>query len=304
MKSSVAAVVWSMIYLLLLLSLLTPLRVLTPFFLIVPGAVLFASQPFRTFAMCIIPVALILAIVNPLFLLPMAYFLIPALIMGRAYKKSVPAFHTLMIGTGVIIAEFLLLLLLATTFFHFDLSHYIRQIVTEMVAPLQDMANNNPLTQVPWDDSATQNIADVTVLMIPYALIVTSFTMAVITHALVRPILSSMGMAVPKMKPAREWRLPRALIWYYLLAIIIEWIANGSGGGWATTIAANLIPLINICFVIQTIGFFFFLVHARKWSPVLSFVFAGIVLLIHPLRIIGIIDLAFPLREAITRSKR
>lgn len=304
MKSNVVAVVWSILYLLLLLSLLTPLRVFAPFFLIVPGAVLFAAQSFKKFVMCVIPVALILLILSPLLLIPLVYFLIPAIIIGGAYKRNVPALHVLMTGIVVIIAEFLLLLLVGTIFFHFDLSQYIRQVVTEMVAPLQDMVNNNPFSQMTWNEAITKNIVDATVLMIPYALIVTSFMMAVITQALTRPMLNSLGMDVPKMKPAREWRLPRSLIWYYLLAIVIEWIAYGSGGGWATMIAANLIPLINICFLIQTIGFFFFLVHARKWNLALSFVFAGIVLLIHPLRIIGIIDLAFPLREVITRSKR
>ncbi|MEK3790073.1 DUF2232 domain-containing protein [Paenibacillus sp. FSL K6-1230] len=304
MKSRMTSAVWVVIYVLLLLSLLTPLRLITSFFLIVPAAVLYALLPIRQFLLYIVGVAVVALIASPVLLLSMLYFLIPGLLMGMAYKKKAPALQALMTGTGVMVAMLLLLLLISTTLFQFDLSGYIREIVNQMVAPLQDMTNNNPLTSINWTDQDTKEVADATVAMVPYALILTSFLMALITHVVTRPLLTAAGMDVPKMKPAREWRMPRALIWYYLLAVLIEWIAYGSSGGWATIIAANLIPLINICFVIQTIGFFFFLTHVRRWNPAISFLLSALVLLIHPLRIIGIIDLAFPLREAITKSKR
>lgn len=44
--------------------------------------------------------------------------------------------------------------------------------------------------------------------------------------------------------------------------------------------------------------------HERKWNKMSAVLLAIPVILLPPLRIIGIIDLAFPLREYVTKSKR
>lgn len=88
MKFRLATVAWSVIYLLLLLTLLTPLRIITVFLLIVPGAVLFSSLPFKGFLVHVIPVLLIIALLDVYSLLPAIYFLIPSIMMGRIYKKE------------------------------------------------------------------------------------------------------------------------------------------------------------------------------------------------------------------------
>ncbi|MNW62740.1 hypothetical protein D3C86_2017060 [compost metagenome] len=69
-------------------------------------------------------------------------------------------------------------------------------------------------------------------------------------------------------------------------------------------ISDNLLPLLRIAFIIQTIGFLFFLVYERKWSKVVALLLAIPVILMPGLWIIGIVDLAFPLRELVTKSKR
>ncbi|MGM1022456.1 MAG: DUF2232 domain-containing protein [Bacillota bacterium] len=305
MKFRLATVAWSVIYLLLLLSLLTPLRIFTVFLLIVPGVVLFSSLPFKGFLIHVIPVLLIIALQDVYLLLPAIYFLIPALLMGRVYKKGAPAFQALMTGAGVILAELLVVLLIATYAFGFDLSQYLRDQAAISANLVQQIINNNPmLPGMKWTAEDTQRLGTMMIGKVPYVLILTSFLLAVITHALARPALSSLDVPVRKMKPAREWRLPRALIWYYLLAIVFEWMAMSSDSSWVQAVSVSMLPLIHACFIIQTIGFIYFWTHSRNMSPVIAVLLSLVVLVFQPLRIIGIIDLAFPLREAITRSKK
>ncbi|MBE0341756.1 DUF2232 domain-containing protein [Paenibacillus sp. 28ISP30-2] len=305
MKFRLATVAWSVIYLLLLLSLLTPLRIFTVFLLIVPGVVLFSSLPFKGFLIHVIPVLLIIALQDVYLLLPAIYFLIPALLMGRVYKKGAPAFQALMTGTGVILAELLVVLLIATYALGFDLSQYLRDQAAISANLVQQILNGNPmLPGMNWTAEDTQRLGTMMIGKVPYVLILTSFLLAVITHALARPALSSLDVPVRKMKPAREWRLPRALIWYYLLAIVFEWMAMSSDSSWVQAVSVSMLPLIHACFIIQTIGFIYFWTHSRKMSPVIALLLSLVVLVFQPLRIIGIIDLAFPLREAITRSKK
>lgn len=305
MKFRLATVAWSVIYLLLLLTLLTPLRIITVFLLIVPGAVLFSSLPFKGFLVHVIPVLFIIALLDVYSLLPAIYFLIPSIMMGRIYKKGGPAFQALMTGMGIILAELLVVLFIATYSFGFDLSQYLRDQAAISASIVQQVLSTNPMfSNMNWTAEDTQKLGTMLIGKIPYVLIVTSFLLAVITHALARPALSSLDVPVRKMKPAREWRLPRALIWYYLLAIVIEWIAGSSDSSWIQMVSISMLPLIHACFIIQTIGFVYFWTHSRKMSPVIALLLSLVVLVFQPLRIIGIIDLAFPLREAITRSKK
>lgn len=303
LKFSFKSAVWSAVLLLLLLSLLTPLSVLSIFFMMIPGVILYASLPVKSFILHLAPVAIILAMVHPIYLLFMLILILPAIAMGHAYKTQKSALFALMTGAGTMLAEYLLLLLVGSLIFQFDLSSYIKDVVQLTIEPLTN-SSNQMVNGFVWTPEMTEDIAKQTQLMIPFALVVTSMVMAFITHIIARPILSVMGMNVSKLPPAKEWRMPRALIWYYFLALIIEVVSKQSDGSYWKMIAMNLSPLINLGFMIQAIGFFFFLSHIKRWNPVIPFLLGAAVFFIGPLRIVGIIDLAFPLREAISKSKR
>lgn len=305
MKFRWSSVAWSIAYLLLLLSLTTPLLIITTLFMIVPAVVLFTTLNTRQFILHILPVLLIVTLITPVYLLIAVYFLIPALVMGRWYKRHASAMSTVIAGTIAILGEFLLLLLLGTALFNFDLSAYVNDVLQMVNSPLTELGTTNPLfTDIGFTTEDVNKISYMTVQMIPMTLIVSSFMIAVITHSIVRPILNSMNYAVPKMKPAREWRLSRSFIWYYLIGVVLQLFFSGSENNYILMISANLLPLLRIGFMIQAIGFFFFLAHERKWNKMAAILLAIPVILLPPLRIIGIIDLAFPLREYVTKSKR
>lgn len=303
LKFSFKSAVWSAVLLLLLLSLLTPLSVLSIFFMMIPGVILYASLSVKSFILHLVPVAIILVMVHPIYLLFMVILILPAIAMGHAYKNQKSALFALMTGAGTMLAEYLLLLLVGSLIFQFDLSSYIRDVVQLTIEPLTN-SSSQMINGFVWTPEMTEDVAKQTQLMIPFALVVTSMVMAFITHIIARPILSVMGLNVSKLPPAREWRMPRALIWYYFLALIIEVVSRQNDGSYWKMIAMNLSPLINLGFMIQAIGFFFFLSHTRRWNPVIPFLLGAAVFFIGPLRIVGIIDLAFPIREAISKSKR
>jgi len=299
------SVAWSIAYLLLLLSLSTPLLIITSLFIIIPAIVLFTTLNTKQFIIHVLPVLLIVGLITPVYVFIALYFLVPALVMGRWYKRRASAMSTLIAGTVTILGEFLLLLLLGTALFNFDLSNYVNDVLQMVNSPLADLGATNPLmSDLSFTSEEVRKLSYMTVQMIPMTLIVSSFMIAVITHSIVRPILNSMQYAVPKMKPAREWRLPRAFIWYYLIGVVLQLLFSNSDSNYMLMISANLLPLLSIGFSIQAIGFFFFLAHVRKWNKMMAILLTIPVILLPPLRIIGIIDLAFPLRELVTKSKR
>ncbi|WP_150272656.1 DUF2232 domain-containing protein [Paenibacillus tepidiphilus] len=305
MKFRWTSVAWSIVYLLLLLSLSTPLLIITTLFMFIPAVVLFTTLNTKQFIVHLVPVLLIVALISPVYVLLAVYFLIPALVMGRWYKKRASAMSTILAGMIAILGEYLLILLLGTVLFNFDLSTYVNDMMHTALAPLNDLSTANPLmSDLGFTSEDVSTISYLTVQIIPMTLIVSAFLLSVITHSVVRPILNSMEYAVPKLKPAREWRLPRSLIWYYLIGVVITLLFGGLESGFMSMITANLLPLLRIVFKIQAIGFLFFLVYERKWSKAVALLLSIPVILFPGLWIIGVIDLAMPLRQLVTKSKR
>lgn len=306
MKQRWTTVAWSVIYLLLLLSLLTPFSIVTAFLLVLPVAILFTALDVKSFILHVAPVWLVVALIHPIYLLMAAYFLIPGLVMGTMYRKRVPAMRVLKFGMAAMLIQLLLLLVIGTAFFQLNLSQYVDEIVKMTTTPLKEMGVNGGGLAAPFNltPEQTEMLSQMTMMMVPFAMIISSFLMTVITHALARPLLNSMGFSVPALKPAREWRLPRSLIWYYLAVVVLDFATQGTNNEFGRMIVFNAMPLLQICFMIQALGFFFYLTHQRKWHPVVPFLIAVPIVLFPPMMIIGIMDLAFPLRQAFDKNNR
>ncbi|WP_448766713.1 DUF2232 domain-containing protein, partial [Acinetobacter sp. AGC35] len=177
----------------------------------------------------------------------------------------------------------LLLLLLGTALFDFDLTTYVNDVMQMVMSPLEQLGATNPLmSDLNFTSEDVWQLSHMTIQMIPMALIVSSFVLAVITHSIVRPILNSMDYAVPKLKPAREWRLPRSFIWYYLIGVVIQLLSSGSDSGFMLMISANLLPLLRIGFMIQAFGFFFFVAYERKWNKTIPILLSLAVIVLPP----------------------
>ncbi|WP_106769609.1 DUF2232 domain-containing protein [Paenibacillus faecalis] len=305
MKQRWVTVVWSVIYLLLLLSLLTPFSIVTALLVIVPVAILFTALNTKSFILHLAPVWLVVALISPIYLILAAYFIIPGIVMGYWYRKRAPAMRVLKYGIASILIEMLLLLVVGTAFFQIDLSEYVDQIVQMTTSPLEQMGVDSGMTGqfVPTQEHI-DTFKERTMMMVPFAMIISSILMTAVTHALTRPILSSMGYSVPALKKAREWMLPRSLIWYYLIVWIIGMFSRGTDSGTLKMIVVNAMPLLQFCFMIQALGFFFFLTHEKKWHPIVPYLVAVPILFFPPMLIIGLLDLAFPLRQSISKKNR
>lgn len=298
MKFRWTSVAWSIAYLLLLLSLSTPLLIITTLFMIVPAVVLFTTLNTRQFILHILPVWLIVGLISPVFVLMAAYLMVPALVMGRWYKKRASAKSTILAGMVTILGEFLLLLFLGKTLFQFDLYNYVNEVLK--VTPLIGMG----MGDLGLTPDQIDTISLMTVQVIPMTLIISSSMIAAITHSIVRPILNSMSYAVPKLRPIRDWRLPKSFILYYVIGFIILMFSDpDTDNSFMLMISANLLPLLQLGFKIQAIGFFFFVAHERKWNKIFPIFLAIPIFFLPSLWIIGVIDLLFPMRERVTKSK-
>jgi len=302
-KGSVRMLGWSVATILLLLSVITPLSIVTFCLLMIPVIVQFVKLDTKRFLLhygvsLVIVYVLTSSVLGGwagILLVSMSLFFLPPVIqMGNLYKKRAPARTVLTAGTVTLLAE-LLLSLVVSYLFGFNLIDKIKQFMQESINTLPDQLKG----MIALDqDMLIQLMSQ----MLPLYMIGISLVLVVIAHWLSRKILNRSGESIPAL---REWMLPRSFVWYYMIALFMEFFVKDTNSIFFT-ILINLLPLLTAAFAIQALAFLFFVAHMNRWNRTLPI--AGIVLLlIFPpayfiFSMLGVFDVAFPIRERMTRK--
>ncbi|QYR21726.1 YybS family protein [Paenibacillus sp. sptzw28] len=296
MKTGLKSILWSAAALLLLLSIAVPvLNALVAAVLMVPTVILYTTLPRRSFILHILVVyAAAFAVMGPAVLIVGLFFLVPSIIMGHLYRKQVPARKVLTVTVVTLLAELLLELILFDLLLDFSLLREIRTLFMDTVNELSKQG----LMPAGWTAELTDTYIQTVIHSIPMAIITVSFLFAVITHAIVRPILWSSGISVPGLQQAKDWKLPRIFVFYYLIALLADMATPDTGDSFMTVMLLNLVPLMRIAFSIQAMGLFFFIAHERRWHKAVPLLLSAIVVIFPPLSLIGVLDAGFPIRKA------
>ncbi|TYP75360.1 uncharacterized protein YybS (DUF2232 family) [Paenibacillus methanolicus] len=290
------SLLWSALLLALLLAVAVPLlNALALAVMLVPAVLLYATLSKPMFAVHMGAVyGIALAIMGPPALIVGLFFVVPAIVMGHLYRKGAPARKVVTATLLTLLAELMLELVLLDRLFDMSLLTEIRDLILQATGDL-DAQGLLPAT---WGADMTDAFIQTMIHSIPMTMITVAFLYAVITHAIARPLLRASGIEVPGLQKAREWMLPRLMVFYYLIVLFADMVVPDQGDSFLTVALLNLVPLMRLAFTIQAIGFFFYVAHQRGWSRVVPILLGALVVAFPPLSLIGVFDAAFPIRAA------
>nr|WP_232243063.1 DUF2232 domain-containing protein [Paenibacillus sp. GSMTC-2017] len=300
MKTGLKPVLWSAGAFLLLLLLAVPvLNLFALLLMMVPYVVLYSTLSRRSFLLHLLPVWILAGVlIGPAVLIIGLFFVVPSIIMGHLYRKGVTAAKVIKMVCVVILAQLMLELLLFELVLDLSLldamGDSIRTTFNEMMA-------QNMLVKE-WDSTYTETLIDTVINLIPVTFIILSFFYTVISHYIARRAVIYSALEVPAFAEAKDWRLPRILVICYLIAYILEMFMTRNSDSFISLAIMNLVPLLQLVFAIQAVGFFFFIAHQKKWNKVVPILIAIPVLIIPPLSLIGVLDTAFPIRKSFTKQ--
>lgn len=105
----------------------------------------------------------------------------------------------------------------------------------------------------------------------------------------------------------RNLQFPVAIVWIYLFALILSYF-NSDPSSTINMAAENVLVLTGLLMAIQGFSFIFFYAHHKKMSkalPIFSIVLTILfpLILLYLVRILGIIDLGFKLRDLLNKKK-
>ena len=87
--------------------------------------------------------------------------------------------------------------------------------------------------------------------MLPLLLLLFAAFYVFLTHAITRRLLKKSTSPLPGLPPIHEWRLPKSLVWYFLVVLAIGLFITDKSDFYFQMIVYNLLPLFMVLFVIQ-----------------------------------------------------
>lgn len=215
--------------------------------------------------------------------------------VGFAKKKN-PLFILLLIFLAILIF-FLVVLVITSLLFHLDLIGELMNLVKQSIDEAEKILGDGVANSFPAN-YRTMILTELKTRF-PAILILTSFIAAYFTLLIGGKLYRRLGGEIEPFPPFSELSFPRSLLFYFVGALLLYFIPNTEETQWLYLTIENIIPILYFLFSLQGLFFLFYIAKAKKigkWLPVL-----GIILLFIPpfdtiLRLIGIVDLGFPLR--------
>ena len=289
---------------LLAISVYVPLlSVVTTLILALPIAWYSAKYHWKATAL-VAAVCLVLSlIVGGLVALPLALIHLPiGLMVGMAiYHRKSKLF--MFMGTSLVLLMSLMLQYVAMIIFLGinlldDLSAMTRESMSQAITVMEEMGASTE----EFEEAANQAVFSFETLM-PTLLILVTFFLVWILLLIYLPILKRLGTEVPKFPPFRDMKLPKSILWYYLIVLLVSLLSDLQPGTLMYMAFMNAYVLLQVLLFLQGASFYHFYIHQEGWP---AWVTVLVTILAVPLlsftSIVGIIDLGFDIRGWIKRA--
>ncbi|WP_442597218.1 YybS family protein [Neobacillus sp. D3-1R] len=247
-------------------------------------------------------------IVGSFLALPMALiFGTTGIALGYLSQKNKSRTTILLVSSIVFLINLLIQYGIAVAFFKFN---FVEEATTmlkksfDMSFKIMDTVGNNAEADK-LKEQLDSFISMVDTLM-PSMFVISSFIFVFLLQLINFPILKRFGLTVSHWKAFREISLPKSILWYYLITVILSLVLNPETGSYLYLALWNLAYILQIILVIQGLSFVYFISYQKGWAkavPILITVFLFILpLVLYIIRILGIIDLGFDLRKRLVKK--
>ncbi len=137
-------------------------------------------------------------------------------------------------------------------------------------------------------------------LTIPATITISAFMTAFIIITLNLPVLKRLGLDVPKFAPFQHMRLPRSILWYYMIVLCMNLFMRPESGSTLDIIGLNVSYVLWMLLILQGISFLHYFIskkgmpNAVKWiATLLALPLSSFMILL------GIVDLGFDVRSLV-----
>ncbi|WP_010630824.1 YybS family protein [Sporolactobacillus vineae] len=286
------------------------LSLLTIWFIPIPLMYLVAKHGWRYGTAALIVSAAFLLVLRPsLSVLTPVAFLITGYAGGWMLLMKKSAFVILLATTLSNIAQLILALAGSVLLFHYNPVAELKTQVGETLGLM--LRQSGPLlnqTQGGGMLSQYQTYLDYIGNLAPSILVVVGLIYALIVEWIGLPILRKLGVDAPKWVPFRNWKVPKSVIWFFLIALLLGQTGLLTDGSPLMVVTINITFIMEMLLAVQGMSFIFFVFHHWRLPLIIPVLIAVLTvalsfLLLQAVTILGIIDLGFDLRRRMLKRK-
>ncbi|WP_223553701.1 MULTISPECIES: YybS family protein [Lysinibacillus] len=137
-------------------------------------------------------------------------------------------------------------------------------------------------------------------LTMPATITISAFFAAFIIITLNLPVLKRLGLDVPKFAPFQNMRLPRSILWYYMIVLCINLFMRPEFGSTLDVIVLNVSYVLWMLLILQGISFLHYFISKKEMPNGVKWIATLLALPLSSFMILlGIVDLGFDLRSLV-----
>ncbi|MFF2287350.1 YybS family protein [Peribacillus butanolivorans] len=201
------------------------------------------------------------------------------------------------------------LLIYAASVLVFDVNYIEKSMVM-----LEESIDSSVGIMESFDQAPTEQIEkrmhesiDLLNTLMPSLFVVTSVIMVLLIFFAAHPILKRFSDKTLKWPHFRDLRLPKSLLWYYLITMLLALFVNTDKNSFVYMAITNLFFILQFFILIQGYSLVFYISHVKSWTKAIPILIV-VASFLHPIfitiiRFLGIIDLGFPFRETIKKKE-
>lgn len=308
-KLTEGAVLLAAYAVLILMTVYIPvLGIVTNLFLAVPF-ILFAAKNTRMNSLVFfIGSVLISFIVGSILAIPLTLtYGGTGLVIGHFIKERKGRTASFIAATLVFLVTLLLQYVAAIVFFKINFVDEMIEMMKESIdtskSMLAALGQNMDETLFEQFDTFLKMVDTLT----PSLFVLTALFAVLLIEVVSFPIVKRFGIKLESWKPFRELILPKSILWYYLVTILVSFAMKPTEGSYWFLALVNSAFILQLLMVIQGLSFIYYICYKKSISkavPIIATIFTFLTpFLLSIVRILGIIDLGFELRKRLEKSE-
>ncbi|HWL13831.1 MAG TPA: YybS family protein [Ureibacillus sp.] len=241
--------------------------------------------------------------IGGLLIIPFAFiFAAVGVVMGDALRLKRSKVFLLM-STGItVLITFAIQYVISLKLFETD---FIKESMTLMRESYEKSIElSQSLTgQTPMDAETLQKMFDMVETVVPATITLGAFFYAFVFISCNLPMLKRFGVNVPKFNAFKNMRLPKSVLWYYLIILTINLFISPESGTALYVICLNFSLILWMLLCLQGVSLIHFSLDAFGSPKFLKVLCAFMAIPLYSFFVlIGILDLGFDIRS-IVKSK-
>ncbi|MFE0303532.1 MULTISPECIES: YybS family protein [Bacillus] len=223
--------------------------------------------------------------------------------MGVFYSRRQPG-QAIIMGALIYLFSFLIYFVVSVQLFQVDIlgvaKESIDQIMPMVESTLKQSGDSDK--EIAKKLKQFREMKETALNSLPVTLLIFVTLMSFVNHWFVRPLIKRFVPDMPALKKFKDMRLPKSMVWYYLLTLLLMLI-QPEKGSFLSLVQTSAFQILFILVLIQGFSFIFYYCHEKNISKVVP-IFAVVLTILFPpigviVRIIGIADIGFDLREKV-----